>query len=392
LFPGSVPTCDQSVCVFGPCLPDFYDYDGVAANGCEYACSLTNGGAEACDGLDNDCSGIIDDGVLPSVGDPCGASDVGECQLGALVCSAGALVCVGELGPSFELCDGLDNDCSSGTDEGCPVVTASDTRLDVGVSSGVGQATSTQLSVGSSGNLVVASYLDRRTGNADIRANLSTDGGVTWLAASDLVVATGASVQVEPWSFASSAAYVAFAQFPVAAHRDVYLARADAPFSAFGAGVRVDKNATNDDAFFVRGVVAKPGVADHVVVVWQGLSGTGANVATSVWLQRSLDGGATWLAADLKLNAAGTQGEFPAVCSPTATPSARRCSAACTTRTPAPSAPSSPSAMASQPKISWSRATPRTPTWRGPIYAPRRSRSGSTARPISSRSSPTAPS
>ena len=36
-------------------------------------------GSEICDGLDNDCNGAIDDGVLPQVGDACGSS-VGVCR------------------------------------------------------------------------------------------------------------------------------------------------------------------------------------------------------------------------------------------------------------------------------------------------------------------------
>lgn len=64
---------------------------------------------EACDGKDNDCDGMIDDG-LAALGS-CGTSDVGECALGTLMCVGGAAACVGEVGPAFELCDALDQDC-----------------------------------------------------------------------------------------------------------------------------------------------------------------------------------------------------------------------------------------------------------------------------------------
>lgn len=311
LYPNAAPTCAAGVCMFGACLPGHYNLDGIEANGCEYAC--TPAFAETCNGADDDCNGLVDDGTLPGVGDACGMSNVGECALGAQACQAGSLVCVGEIGPSVELCDNLDNDCSGAADEPCPSANTSDKRLDTGVNSAVGQATSTQLSVAARGDVLLATYLDRRTGDADIRANVSTDGGTTWLA-NDVQVAGTTLVQVEPWAFLSpTRAYVAFAQFPNTTHRDVYIASAAAPYSTFGASVRVDKDATSADAFLVRGVVAKPGASDTLVVVWQSLSGTGANVTTNVYLQRSTNNGTTWLAADRRVNAVVGKAELPVV-------------------------------------------------------------------------------
>jgi hypothetical protein len=40
----------------------WWDADKSAATGCEYSCSLTNGGVEKCDGVDNDCNGVTDEG------------------------------------------------------------------------------------------------------------------------------------------------------------------------------------------------------------------------------------------------------------------------------------------------------------------------------------------
>src|SRR5690606_13209214 len=65
-------------------------------------------GTEACNGLDDDCDGRADEGN-PGGGAACGESDVGLCERGALACVGGALVCLGGIGPSDELCDGLDN-------------------------------------------------------------------------------------------------------------------------------------------------------------------------------------------------------------------------------------------------------------------------------------------
>ncbi len=73
---------------------------------------------EVCNTLDDDCDGVVDDGLL--VGAPCG-TDEGECVPGSLVCRAGATVCDGALGPVAETCNGLDDDCDGAVDEGLPL-------------------------------------------------------------------------------------------------------------------------------------------------------------------------------------------------------------------------------------------------------------------------------
>src|SRR5262249_25720627 len=54
------PVCNLGTCQMGACLPGFHDLDGNSANGCEYACTVTNMGVEICDALDNDCNAVLD--------------------------------------------------------------------------------------------------------------------------------------------------------------------------------------------------------------------------------------------------------------------------------------------------------------------------------------------
>ncbi|MEZ4271502.1 MAG: hypothetical protein R3C68_08745 [Myxococcota bacterium] len=48
-------------CTYEQCLNGAIDADQNVQNGCE--CFVSNSGVEACDGVDNDCNGVIDDGA-----------------------------------------------------------------------------------------------------------------------------------------------------------------------------------------------------------------------------------------------------------------------------------------------------------------------------------------
>jgi len=90
---------------------------GCAAGGLT-ACAGSGASAEACNGVDDDCDGVVDEDIP---GEACVVEDEGAACPGETRCVDGAMACVGR-SPTPEECNGRDDDCNGVTDDGFPDV------------------------------------------------------------------------------------------------------------------------------------------------------------------------------------------------------------------------------------------------------------------------------
>ena len=112
------------------CVPDDLcidrDGDGYGAGpGClgpdcdDNNPAIRPGAPEICDGVDNNCNGIVDESPV-GAGEDCVTGLPGECSTGRQSCILGNLECLPLIFPGDlqEICDGIDNDCDGRIDEG----------------------------------------------------------------------------------------------------------------------------------------------------------------------------------------------------------------------------------------------------------------------------------
>ena len=117
-----------TICGVGACQRTVQN----CVNGVPQICIPGNPTAEVCNGIDDDCDGLIDDGIIcPQQCTPgemqvttCGVTNIGACELGLQnrTCEINGLWsdwgdCAGNVDPSIEVCNGLDDDCDGLIDE-----------------------------------------------------------------------------------------------------------------------------------------------------------------------------------------------------------------------------------------------------------------------------------
>ncbi|MCS6799256.1 MAG: MopE-related protein [Myxococcota bacterium] len=131
----AIARCEMGSCRY-TCRTGFVDLNGDVRDGCEYACDFA--GAEICNGRDDDCDGMTDEGLTPptSFCNPngvcagtrptCGGSRGWECRY------------PGTYESTETRCDGLDNDCDGAVDEPFPLRGTSCTDGELGICRGVG--------------------------------------------------------------------------------------------------------------------------------------------------------------------------------------------------------------------------------------------------------------
>jgi len=136
-----VGKCVKGVCQLLKCSKCYVNLDQKEANGCEWPCCFSNGSVEKCDGVDNDCNGVIDDLGGKKIDHKTNPAHCGGCNISCSIpnsateCKAGKCVFKNcktgfvdaDKDPTNgceckyvgkEKCNGVDDDCNGKPDDG----------------------------------------------------------------------------------------------------------------------------------------------------------------------------------------------------------------------------------------------------------------------------------
>jgi hypothetical protein len=123
-------TCNDLGTLVAPCTPGTLTCLPTGPGAAAWACQGgTVPAPEQCDTVDNNCNGTNNEGLDPTrFGQPCGGTllpacvaegqPLCPCQRGTLICQNDQEVCSGEVQPSPEQCNGIDDDCDGTPDDG----------------------------------------------------------------------------------------------------------------------------------------------------------------------------------------------------------------------------------------------------------------------------------
>jgi MYXO-CTERM domain-containing protein len=123
LYNHAEPKCVGGKCMMGDCEDGYVDLNADIQDGCEYGCPVWPTTAEVCNGKDDDCDKLVDEGT-PGAGAPCDTGKPGACKAGTTQCQGGQTICVPLNSQGAEVCNGKDDDCDGQVDEDFDLATS----------------------------------------------------------------------------------------------------------------------------------------------------------------------------------------------------------------------------------------------------------------------------
>jgi len=92
-----------------------------SADGKESSCDapIVKPKMETCNGIDDDCDGQTDEDSIPSAETSCTTGKIGACKIGTNKCVGGKVRCVQDVQPGAEICNKVDDDCDGRVDNDC---------------------------------------------------------------------------------------------------------------------------------------------------------------------------------------------------------------------------------------------------------------------------------